>query len=125
MLARSGKVNDAVQLLLKNKGNEHNLDRILISGQVLLEKGDVSGAIKILEKLPNDTKYRAGLLSSLVALYLAADMRPKAAQLLKEAVSSRNHQNSDKENMKLVWRKTAEFHLQGTLGPNSLKNPVS
>ena len=77
MLARSGKVNDAVQLLLKNKGNEHNLDRILISGQVLLEKGDVSGAIKILEKLPNDTKYRAGLLSSLVALYLAADMRPK------------------------------------------------
>ena len=79
---------------------------------MLLEKGDVPGAIKILEKLPTSLKYRTGLLSTMVALYLAADNRAKAAQLLKEAVST-GQKFTKPEDMKLVWRKTAEFHLKG------------
>merc|ERR1712223_2227073 len=58
-----------------------------------------------------NVKHRTGLLSSMVALYCANDERPKAAKLLKEAVS--NSKATHPEDMKLVWRKTAEFHLKG------------
>lgn len=112
VLARSGKVKESVDLLLKDKKDD--IDRILIAAQVLLEKGDVSGSIAILEKLPSSVKHRTGLLSSMVALYCANDARPKAAQLLKEAVTSATKQKSaNPEDMKLVWRKAAEFHLKG------------
>ena len=48
----------------------------------------------------------------MVSLYLAADERGKAAKLLKEAVST-SQKLTKSEDMKLVWRKTAEFHLKG------------
>ena len=48
----------------------------------------------------------------MVSLYLAADERAKAAKLLKEAVST-SQKLTKSEDMKLVWRKTAEFHLKG------------
>merc|ERR1712008_154483 len=91
VLARSGKVKESVDLLLKDKKDD--IDRILIAAQVLLEKGDISGSIAILEKLPSSVKHRTGLLSSMVALYCANAARPKAAQLLKEAVTSATKQN--------------------------------
>merc|ERR1739844_866773 len=98
--------------LLKDKKDD--LDRILIAAQVMLEKGDVPGSLNILEKLPATVKHRTGLLSSMVALYCANNERPKAAKLLKEAVTSATKQKStNAEDMKLVWRKTAEFHLKG------------
>merc|ERR1712062_881649 len=40
----------------------------------------------ILEKLPQNTKFRTGVLSMLVSLYLANDQRAKAATLLKNAM---------------------------------------
>ena len=64
------------------------MERILIAAQVLLEKGDVADALATLEKLPANVKHRTGLLSSMVALYCANNERPKAAKLLKEAVTS-------------------------------------
>ena len=48
----------------------------------------------------------------MVSLYLAADERAKAAKLLKEAVST-SQKLTKPEDMKIVWRKTAEFHLKG------------
>ena len=68
VLARSGKVKESVDLLLKDKKDD--IDRILIAAQVLLEKGDVSGSIAILEKLPSSVKHRTGLLSSMVNFFL-------------------------------------------------------
>merc|ERR1712062_499675 len=65
----------------------------------------------ILEKLPQNTKFRTGVLSMLVSLYLANDQRAKAATLLKNAMES--GKSSKSKDMKLVWRKTAEFHLKG------------
>ena len=59
VLSRSGKVQDAVEILLKNKSQD--LERTLISAQVMLEKGDVPGSIDILEKLPSSLKYRTGM----------------------------------------------------------------
>ena len=78
----------------------------------MLEKGDVPKSVEILEQLPSTLKYRTGLLSTMVSLYLAADQRSKAAKLLKEAVST-GQKFIKAEDMKLVWRKTAEFHLKG------------
>ena len=66
VLARSGKVKESVDLLLKDKKDD--IDRILIAAQVLLEKGDISGSIAILEKLPSSVKHRTGLLSSMVII---------------------------------------------------------
>merc|ERR1711953_446552 len=104
VLARSGKVQESVDLLLKNSTND--LDRSLIAAQVLLEKGQVSNAIDILEKLPQNTKFRTGVLSMLVSLYLANDQRAKAATLLKNAMES--GKSSKSKDMNLVYRKTAE-----------------
>ena len=80
-------------MLLKDKKDD--LDRILIAAQVMLEKGDVPGSLDILEKLPANVKHRTGLLSSMVALYCANDERPKAAKLLKEAVSNSKATNPE------------------------------
>merc|ERR1719367_1124812 len=111
VLARSGKVKESVDLLLRDKKDD--MERILIAAQVLLEKADVTGSLAILEKLPANLKHRTGLLSSMVALYCANNERPKAAKLLKEAVTSATKLKTNAEDMKLVWRKTAEFHLKG------------
>ncbi len=46
-------------------------------------------ALKKLESLPADWKFRHGVLSALVTLYLALDNRTAAAELLKQA-SERN-----------------------------------
>merc|ERR1719220_1196769 len=54
VLARSGKVKESVDLLLKDKKDD--LERILIAAQVMLEKGDVTEALEILEKLPANVK---------------------------------------------------------------------
>ena len=67
VLARAGKVKESVDLLLKDKKDD--IDRILIAAQVLLEKGDVSGSLAILEKLPSSVKHRTGLLSSMVIFF--------------------------------------------------------
>ena len=72
VLARSGKVKESVDLLLKDKKDD--IDRILIAAQVLLEKGDVSGSIAILEKLPSSVKHRTGLLSSMVIFLSAMEL---------------------------------------------------
>ncbi len=111
VLARSGRVKEAVDLLLKGNKSK-DLNRILIAAQVQLEKGDVHAAIATLEALPASTKHRTGLLSTLVALYLAADQRGEAGKLLKDAVGS-SQKNKASADMALVWRKTAEFHLKG------------
>ena len=57
----------------------------------------------------------AGVLSALVTMCLAVEKRPKAAQLLKEAVVSMKKGGSKARStdMSMIWRKTAEFHLKG------------
>ena len=78
VLARSGKVKESVDLLLKDKKDD--IDRILIAAQVLLEKGDVSGSIAILEKLPSSVKHRTGLLSSMV-IFISKNHKNKLSKI--------------------------------------------
>ena len=88
---------------------------MLIAAQILLEKGEVNDAIKILEdNLPLEVKFSAGVLSALVTLCLAVEKRPKAAQLLKQAVlNMKSNSKNRSTDMSTIWRKTAEFHLKG------------
>ena len=75
----------------------------------------MSDAIEILVDLPDDIKFSAGVLSTLVTLYLAAEKRPYAAQLLKQAVCGMKEgkMTNKSTDMSIIWRKTAEFHLKG------------
>ena len=89
----------------------------MIAAQILLEKGDVGDAITVLEdNIPMDIRFGAGILSTLVTLCLAVENRPKAAQLLKEAVHNMKKDTLSTKNRtdkSTIWRKTAEFHLKG------------
>lgn len=109
VLSRGGRHQEAVNELLKN--GKGDLEKILIASQILLEKGDIPGAIKLFDGLPAQSKYRPGLLSALVTLNLANNDRVSAAKLLKEAVTW-NKKSKAGGDMAIVWRKTAEFHLK-------------
>ena len=66
--------------------------------------------LEVLQGLPDDVKYRAGVLSGMVTLCLALDDRPAAADTLKSAV--KHMQSRKTKTDTIVWRKTAEFHLK-------------
>jgi len=108
VLAKSGKYIEAVGQLEKDT----SAIGILTSAQILLNAGEVELALKKLESLPADWTFRHGVLSALVTLYLALDNRTAAAELLKQA-SERNlkSKSKDSSDMNVVWRKTAEFHM--------------
>ena len=89
--------------------------KLLTAAHVLLAAGEKEKAIQLLSKLPDSWKYRVGVLSSLVCLYLGRDDRPAVAALLKAAVEWNKKQpagTASGDGMATVWRKTAEFHLK-------------
>ena len=89
--------------------------KLLTAAHVLLAAGEKDKAIQLLSKLPDSWKYRVGVLSSLVCLYLGRDDRPAVAALLKAAVEWNKKQpagTASGDGMATVWRKTAEFHLK-------------
>jgi len=112
--SRSGRTKDAIDLvLLPGRTLVKDIERALIAAQILLEKGDKKEALVVLSALPDASKFRSGILSAMVTLFLALEDRAGAAQVLKAAV---NYQQSNKGNETMsavVWRKTAEFHLSG------------
>ncbi|XP_040564730.1 signal recognition particle subunit SRP72 [Lepeophtheirus salmonis] len=112
VLSRSGKYDEAIKILMST--SVLKLDRLLISVQLLLEKKDFKGAIKLLEeKAPEEIKYKTGMLSSMVVLYGAINDRSSAAKLLKLAVAYNSKNKKSDKDMSIVWKKTAEFHLCG------------
>ncbi|TRY68710.1 hypothetical protein TCAL_06202 [Tigriopus californicus] len=111
-LSRAGQTKEAVDLLLSDKGAKSDLERVLVACQIYLERSQVREAVDLLNQLPKADKYRTGILSTMVTLYLALEDRKSAAQLLKEAVAF-NSKSKNKGDMAVVWRKTAEFHLKG------------
>ena len=111
VLSRTGKADEAVDTLLGTK-EINDIEKVLIATQIYLEKGQVSEAIKLLDGLPKETKYKNGILSAMVTLHLADGDRHAVAALLKDAVAW-SKSNKRKDGMSTVWRKAAEFHLRG------------
>ncbi|XP_023323895.1 signal recognition particle subunit SRP72 isoform X1 [Eurytemora carolleeae] len=109
VLAKSGKYVEAVEQLEGTSSPENTLTAV----QVLLTAGEVTKAVSKLEGLPVDWKYKHGVLSTLVSLYLSIQDRNSAATLLKEATEwNMKKKVSNTKEMSIVWRKTAEFHLK-------------
>jgi len=107
-LAKSGKYTEAVAQL---EGDSSPTTR-LTAAQILLNAGHVPEAVAKLVTLPDEWRYKHGVLSTLVSLYLALGDRPAAAALLKQAAEWNMKKNvSGSGDMNIVWRKTAEFHL--------------
>jgi len=110
VLAKAGKHQEAVNCL-----DTSDPVKLLTAAHVLLAAGEKDKAIQLLSKLPDSWKYRVGVLSSLVCLYLGRDDRPAVAALLKAAVEWNKKQpagTASGDGMATVWRKTAEFHLK-------------
>ena len=109
-LSKAGKTEEAVAAL-GNCGSDPVL--ALTAAHILLAAGQVEQALTQLTSLPPDWRYRVGILSTLVCLYLAKEDRPAAASVLKAAVEwNRGAGQHDTAGMAVVWRKTAEFHLK-------------
>jgi len=109
-LSKAGKTEEAVAAL-GNCGSDPVL--ALTAAHILLAAGQVEHALTQLTSLPPDWRYRVGILSTLVCLYLAKEDRPAAASVLKAAVEwNRGAGQHDTAGMAVVWRKTAEFHLK-------------
>merc|ERR1712013_242242 len=86
-------------------------------GEMAKLRNEMEEAAQTAEGILNQTiwKYRVGVLSTLVTLYLAKDNRQGAAELLKDAVEWNKKSGGAKSglaSMAVVWRKTAEFHLK-------------
>jgi len=111
VLTKAGKHQEAVSCL-----DTSDPIKLLTAAHLLLAAGDQDQAVKLLAKLPDAWKYRVGVLSSLVCLYLGRDNRDAVAGLLKDAVEWNKKRPSGAEagddGMATVWRKTAEFHLK-------------
>merc|ERR1719244_1304180 len=112
-LSKAGKHSEAVDTLMA--APKVDALTLLTCGQILLSAGEVEKAIETLTTIAPDWKYRVGVLSTLVTLYLAKDNRQGAAELLKDAVERNKKSGGAKSglaSMAVVWRKTAEFHLK-------------
>ena len=111
VLTKAGKHQEAVSYL-----DTSDPIKLLTAAHLLLAAGDQDQAVKLLAKLPDAWKYRVGVLSSLVCLYLGRDNRDAVAGLLKDAVEWNKKRPSSAgagdDGMATVWRKTAEFHLK-------------
>ena len=111
VLTKAGKHQEAVQCL-----DTSDPVKLLTAAHLLLAAGHQEQAVQLLAQLPDSWKYRVGVLSSLVCLYLGRDDRAAAAQLLKAAVEWNRRRpagaGADSDGMATVWRKTAEFHLK-------------
>jgi len=112
-LSKAGKHVEAVDTLMA--APKVDALTLLTCGQILLSAGQVEQATDTLTRIAPDWKYRVGVLSTLVTLYLAKDNRKGAAELLKDAVEWNKKSGGAKSglaSMAVVWRKTAEFHLK-------------
>ena len=111
VLSKAGKHDEAVKCL-----DTSDPVKLLTAAHLLLAAGKKDEAVKMLDKLPDSWKYRVGVLSSLVCLYLGRDDRKAAAALLKAAVEWNRSKPAAGagagDGMATVWRKTAEFHLK-------------
>ena len=57
------------------------MEKALIAAQILLEKGDKREALEVLSTLPDASKFRSGVLSTMVTLCLALEDRQVGARI--------------------------------------------
>lgn len=60
-----------------------------------------------------EAKYRPGIVSALVSLFLGIDDKQRASEILKEAVEWYKKNKSSASDLSDMWRQAATFHLRG------------
>ncbi|XP_016932760.3 signal recognition particle subunit SRP72 [Drosophila suzukii] len=80
--------------------------------QLQLLQGSRKDAIDTLLSL-GEAKYKPGIVSALVSLYLGTDNKTAASALLKSAVDWYKKNNVSSGDLSDMWRQAAEFHLRG------------
>ncbi|KAH8241164.1 hypothetical protein KR032_000666 [Drosophila birchii] len=113
-LAKDRKHKEAIDQLQKfaaaHKTHEFVSKFAVIQLQLL--QGNRKDAIETLLSL-GEAKFKPGIVSALVSLYLGTDNKPAASALLKSAVDWYKKNNVSSGDLSDMWRQAAEFHLRG------------
>ncbi|XP_047502652.1 LOW QUALITY PROTEIN: signal recognition particle subunit SRP72-like [Penaeus chinensis] len=121
LLGREGKLEAASATLQKCAQEDQNeaLGINLMAIQILLAGGDKRGACKILKSLDEKNRYRQGIVSALVSLYLSLEDRDGASTILREAVDWHKKNKTSGVHLSELWRHAADFHLRGGDAPTA------
>ncbi|EDW49648.1 signal recognition particle subunit SRP72 [Drosophila sechellia] len=113
-LAKDRKHKEAIDQLQKfaaaHKSHEFVSKFAIIQLQLL--QGNRKDAIETLLSL-GEAKYKPGVVSALVSLYLGTDNKTAASALLKSAVDWYKKNKVSSGDLSDMWRQAAEFHLRG------------
>lgn len=112
--AKDKKYKDSIDVLekyLKGKPKEELAAKFAMV-QLHLVSGNKKGAIDILQSM-GEAKYRPGVVSALVSLFLGIDDKQKASEILKEAVDWYKKNKQSTGDLSEMWRQAATFHLRG------------
>ncbi|EDV48370.1 signal recognition particle subunit SRP72 [Drosophila erecta] len=113
-LAKDRKHKEAIDHLQKfaaaHKSHEFVSKFAVIQLQLL--QGNRKDAIETLLSL-GEAKYKPGVVSALVSLYLGTDNKTAASALLKSAVDWYKKNKVSSGDLSDMWRQAAEFHLRG------------
>ncbi|EDS26725.1 signal recognition particle 72 kDa protein [Culex quinquefasciatus] len=114
-MAKDKKFKDAVELLQNycKKQPKQELEVKFAIIQLQLIAGNRKAAVEILESL-GEAKYRPGVVSALVTLYLGLDNKNAASNILKTAVEwYKKNKATAGGDLTDMWRQAASFHLRG------------
>lgn len=114
-LARDKKYKDAIELLetYSKKQPKQELEVKFAVVHLQLLAGNRKAAVEILESL-GESKYRPGVVSALVTLYLGLDNKNAASAILKNAVDwYKKNKSTAGGDLTDMWRQAASFHLRG------------
>lgn len=114
-LSKEKKYKDAVDQLEKFASSHK--DRAFATKfaiiQLLLLQGNRKEAVEVFTSL-GESKYKPGVVSALVTLYLGLDNKPAASEILKSAVDwYKKNASNNSGDLSDMWRQAAEFHLRG------------
>ena len=113
-LCREKKYKDAIEALeaFKKKQPKTELESKFAIVQLHLLSGNKKSAIEVFESL-GEAKYRPGVVSALVTLYLGIDNKLAASGILKGAVDWYKKNRGNEGDLTDMWRQAANFHLRG------------
>ncbi|XP_037948835.1 signal recognition particle subunit SRP72 [Teleopsis dalmanni] len=113
-LCKEKRYKDAIEILNKfaKTSKENAFQTKFAIVQLLLFQGNRKEAIEVLLSL-GEAKYKPGIVSALVTLYLGTDNKPAASDLLKSTVDWYKTNNVSSGDLSDMWRQAAEFHLRG------------
>ncbi|XP_025201445.1 signal recognition particle subunit SRP72 [Melanaphis sacchari] len=115
MLWRQNKNSEAIDMLKKfvyqQKNPTAKLNCTLVAVKLLLVQNDTNEAITLLENL-GELKYKLGIVSTLVTLYLNVDNFKAASDLFNDTLSWYSQKEVDNSKITILLKQLAKLHLR-------------